>query len=436
MLHRRATSKLYVRSSPELSGDRSGTAAARAPADPPFIASLAEARDAVRALLKSDYADRPDIEVRLLPGRHRIPATGLELGPDDGGQHPGQMVRWTSDNPHDPAVIDGGFVIPGPWVPSAEIKGALVAPLPAETPANVTLRQLWVGGRRASRPVVYAVDLDGRWPTGGAGSGGGCCPQPCRNRDPPFYPCATCNCSVVNTSTGYDFTNSEVDPSRWRNPSDVEFVFHFPGQWTPWIEPRCTVATITGRHVALKQPCFGDLTQRNLGPSKGQKRPLPPPAFIENVFENLTQPGQWYYDRDNALVFYIPRLGETTAMIGATAVSSVAEVLLAVNGTRNLEWAGVGFEHSTWTVPNSEQGYVDWQAGYSGGYGTFPDYADCATPELCSQYADANGCGSTTRPAAHCVVNRGLEPLGKFTLLGLSKVHVSSRGCGESCRLY
>ena len=63
---------------------------------------------------------------------------------------------------------------------------------------------------------------------------------------------------------------------------------------TPWIEPRCTVVNMSGPLVALSQPCFGDVARRNLGPSKSQLRPMPPPYAIENVLSNLTAPGSWY----------------------------------------------------------------------------------------------------------------------------------------------
>eukprot|EP01043_Picozoa_sp_COSAG02_P032732 COSAG02_NODE_2201_length_9535_cov_20.999364_6_plen_165_part_00 len=62
--------------------------------------------------------------------------------------------------------------------------------------------------------------------------------------------------SVTNTSNGYDFSQSHVDPSKWHNPMGVEFVFHFPGQWTPWIEPRCLVGNVSGSLVSVVEPCY------------------------------------------------------------------------------------------------------------------------------------------------------------------------------------
>ena len=380
------------------------------------LRTLGAAQSAVRRLLAQEQVD---VVVHLAPGRHLISDGPLSLGPED-SPATGRTVTWRSADPASPAIVDGGTAITG-WKPAPGTKGALVAAVPASIPRDVCLRQLWVGGRRAERPRQYAVNLDGRSPgmlniTAGLPSEP-CCPQPCRNKEPPYYPCPSCNCSVVNTTDGFDFSKSPVDPSAWRNPSDIEFVFHFPGQWTPWIESRCTVASVDGAMVTVSQPCWGDLAERNFGPSKHQMRSLPPPAWAENVFENLTAPGSFYHDRLNGTLTYIPRPGETAASVGSSAFTSKEETLLLINGTSNHIWEGVVFEHATWRQVNTKRGFVDWQGGYSGGYGTPPDYADCRDGGSCATYADANGCGSTTKPAPHCVTNRGLSPPGNVRVL-------------------
>ena len=83
----------------------------------------------------------------------------LRFGPQD-TPRPGRTVTWRSADPADPAIVDGGTAITE-WRASPHVAGALVAALPASISRGVTLRQLWVGGRRATRPVQYAVNLDG-----------------------------------------------------------------------------------------------------------------------------------------------------------------------------------------------------------------------------------------------------------------------------------
>ena len=285
-------------------------ASARGPQHAP-LRTLGAARATVRATLQSDHGEgeAEDVVVQLLPGRHEVSGGPLSLGAPDGGAGD-RTVTWRSLDPATPAVIDGGTRVVG-WAPCAAVAGALIAPLPPKIAASAPLRQLWVGGRRATRPREYVV----QWQRGGDGK-------------PP--PSLILNSSVTNiTSTpnasvpfsgrwlGYDFAAARpVQPSAWANPSDVEFVFRSS---QPWIEPRCTVARVDASAVYLKQPCLGDLSQRERGPDKSANRPMLPPYYIENVLTNLTQPGQWYYHRANASIIYMPRPGETAASVAASA---------------------------------------------------------------------------------------------------------------------
>eukprot|EP01043_Picozoa_sp_COSAG02_P047463 COSAG02_NODE_4554_length_5220_cov_31.069713_1_plen_771_part_10 len=380
------------------------------------IRTLRAAKAAVRRHLR---ASKGDIEVLLLPGRHLVHGDplvleGIKDSPLEEEEH--RAVTWRSLDPHNPAIVDGGVLITN-WQPSTrpELVGkhALVAAVPASIPRDAKLRHLWVNGVRAERSVQYAVNLDGRSPGGLNISAqlpsDPCCPGPG----------AACNCTayVQTTSEGFDFTGSAVDPSVWTNPQDVEFVFHFPGYWTPWIEPRCLVDSVDGHRAVIRQPCWSDLHRRigGYGPfalnHTDYRSVMPPPAAIENVgFANLTAPGSFYYDRINHTITYLPRPGETAKSI--MAYTTVQEVLLQLNRTRNVAWHDVSYKHATWDQVATDKGYVDWQGGYSGGYGTWPEYHDCYDRASCAVYADSNGCGSTTKPAPHCVDNRGLSPPG------------------------
>ena len=55
------------------------------------------------------------------------------------------------------------------------------------------------------------------------------------------------------------------------------------------------------------------------------------------------------------------------ASVAASAFVSTEETILLVNGSRNMAWEGVHFQHATWDQPSTARGYVDWQAGTSGG---------------------------------------------------------------------
>ena len=72
--------------------------------------------------------------------------------------------------------------------------------------------------------------------------------------------------------------------------------------------------------------------------------------FLENVFEELKQPGQWYLDRASAKLYYIPFAGEV--MAETTLYAGVHERMLTVDGGRNLTFKGIAIQNTAWNMPN------------------------------------------------------------------------------------
>jgi hypothetical protein len=104
------------------------------------------------------------------------------------------------------------------------------------------------------------------------------------------------------------------DPgAQWKNPGDV--VFESPGPGAIWSE-----------------------------------RTGAPPFFVQNAFELLGAPGEWYFDRPARRIYYTPRAGED--MAAADVEAAAAESLVAGNGTRDrplsgLIFKGIRFEYTT-----------------------------------------------------------------------------------------
>ena len=162
------------------------------------------------------------------------------------------------------------------------------------------------------------------------------------------------------------------DPTTWSNPGDVEFVYTSCAAYACWVEPRCTVETVTGSSVALKQlagnsTCFHRLYYfaQGWGGKKTGAAPLNPTS-IENLFVpgKFATPGTFYYDRARATITYLPRAGETAATLEATATTATVEMLLAVNNTKNMVWQDTQFQYSTSLHASGDRGYVDTQSGY------------------------------------------------------------------------
>ncbi|MEN6642686.1 MAG: right-handed parallel beta-helix repeat-containing protein [Armatimonadia bacterium] len=84
------------------------------------------------------------------------------------------------------------------------------------------------------------------------------------------------------------------------------------------------------------------------------------PYYLENLKEELKQPGQWYLDRPTGLFTYLPLPDET--LTNTTLIAPRLEKLVNIQGTldppqlvSNLRFEGLTFAHTEWPVP--EQGY-------------------------------------------------------------------------------
>jgi len=243
-------------------------------------------------------------------------------------------------------VISGGLQVTG-WKLLDADKNLWSAPVPT---GFKNTRQLYVNGVRADR-------TRGRLPV-----------------------------TLTKTNTGY--TADSPLMAGWRNPSDMEFVYtggnsiwseHSEGLGD-WTEPRCPVAKIEGTVITMAEPCWDNSTKRvdlpplpdstikrraaNLvGPASIGKEP----TYVENAYELLGTPGQWYCDQAAGTIYYVPRTGED--MTKADVEVSVLEKLISGEGTEvspihNIIFQGLQFSYATWLFPNTSEGFSDIQANY------------------------------------------------------------------------
>ena len=188
----------------------------------------------------------------------------------------------------------------------------------------------------------------------------------------------------------------DLSIAKWRNPSDIEIVSR-----SSWKHLRCGVASIkidTVTPLAKPKPrakpgqpsptpipaptpvqC-ARVDMKTPGWFNASKSPHPgPPAngggtqqmneveWVENAFELLTKPGQWYLDRKEGYLYYIPRPGEDPSTMGAEL--ALLEKVLDVRGSdfahriHDIGVEGLTFQNTTWLQPNGDQGYADNQAG-------------------------------------------------------------------------
>jgi len=301
---------LYV--SPEGDDAWSGLlAAANADRTDGPLASPAAARDAARKMEKS--ADCP-VTVHLAPGRYRI-AESLQFGPED------SFVTYVSEQPL-AAAIDAGVQIAG-WRETTLETGVKcwVADATDALEQVGPFRQMFAFGRRAVRARLpkddwYWMDFVPETDQGG-------------------WPNRKCT-----QKTRFQPKSGHFQP--FRNIEDVDIVVT---HW--WSEDRRPVARYDEKenmvHLAeeMFRPMVDDLDDRWAR------------YYIDHVFEGLSEPGEWYLDRTDKKVYYVPREGE--AMDNAPTFAAGPALFLHVEGdwsneqyVENVCFEGVVFEHSDW----------------------------------------------------------------------------------------
>jgi hypothetical protein len=270
--------------------------------DAPFL-TLQRAQAAVRSVNSNMIAD---IVVYLRQGTYELPAT-FSLDATDNGTN-GYNVIYAS-YPGERASISGGRMLAG-WTPVGN--GIYKASAP-----GLDFRQLYVNG-------VSAV----------------------RARTP--------NAGSYNRLLHWDIANRQVvvrfdQIDRWPRLDEIEFIVDL--EWTHLIFHVGSMSdTAVGRVITPKQQGI------SFAGWAFHKRDAQP-YHLENAFEFLDAPGEWYLDRQTAEVFYIPREGEDihTAVVIAPAV----ERLVGLQGTldspvRNIHFLGITFEYSNWSAPTTQ----------------------------------------------------------------------------------
>lgn len=145
-------------------------------------------------------------------------------------------------------------------------------------------------------------------------------------------------------------------PASWLvNTHTIELTW--PSVIDNWIEPRCTIANITGNNLTIAAPCSQFLIDR----SHVHPEPLAP-VTAEAVANFPLGPGAFYHDVAKNAVLYTLAHGQTLADLQNATWVSGAEVILSLYGVAGHTWQDVTFEFSTWYQPNTNDGFVDLQS--------------------------------------------------------------------------
>ena len=293
------------------------------------LATLEWAREMVRRMRESGDARGP-ITVWVRGGRYHLGQpvwfNGRDSGPTTYRGYPGET-----------AVFTGGRRVTG-WrvVTAAEVgigaagtsaavskREVWVADLDAVAAGSWYFRQLFVNGERRPRA---RLPKDGYfW----------------MEDVPGFDLRASQNDEFIH---GHDrFVAREGDVANWRNLSEVDVVVHHY-----WVEERLPIASFD-EHTRLVTS-----SRRSIFVLRDDVGRRYAKYYAENVFEALSEPGEWYLDRSRGRLFYLPLPGESPDDVEIYAPAG--EQLLLLRGTPDrpvdgVRFADLTFECCDWSQP-------------------------------------------------------------------------------------
>lgn len=282
------------------------------------VATIEKARDIIREIKNMGGLDGP-VNVNIRGGRYSL-KTPLIFKPNDSA--PVSYRAYPGEQP----VIHGGKQIKE-WTEETLTDSAIkcwVADIPEVKDGKWYFRQLFVNGIRRQRAgfpkngfynIENVPDLEANpW---------------------------------IEYWEGQDvFIASEGHFEKWRNINDIEIVVLHK-----WIEERIPVKSFDeeSRTITLTRKSTMALNDDFAGKFARY--------YIDNVFEALREPGEWYLDRKAGKLYYIPFPDEEpgTVEIFAPCITQLLKIEGDPDNDKYVEFLnfeGLIFEYSDWDLKN------------------------------------------------------------------------------------
>jgi hypothetical protein len=264
------------------SGDDSNSGTEKSP-----FATLFGAQQAVRKNKKS-----APVTILVHEGTYYLNGP-LSLTPQDSGSEQAPIIYEAA--PGQRVTISGGRRLVGNWKPHKD--GILMA----EVARGLDFTQLFVNGKRQIRARYPNFDPSDPGKSGyvqaaGSISAGAVNPYAGPNDDMTFS---------AQAPRGVHFDPATFSGKKWAHPEDAEIHIFQSSYWgnLQW--------KIKAIDFGTSSIWFGDGGQQI-----GAKWSTHPAAvneksrfFIENVFEELDAPGEWFLDRNKSILYYYPEAG-------------------------------------------------------------------------------------------------------------------------------
>jgi len=192
---------------------------------------------------------------------------------------------------------------------------------------------------------------------------------------------------------------SDDNIKRWKNLTDIGVVV-----LQLWFDTHYKISEIDTekKEVRFSGPSIGSLKDE-----KGEMARY----CLENVFEALDAPGEWYLDKPKARLYYIPFPDEN--MEGADVIVPVLDTLVRFQGSKehpvsHIRLENISFRHAEWRPPANFVGAV--QAAYDVPGALVLEYAAHCVLYACeisqiSQYGVQVATGSTQNRIVACSIH-------------------------------
>jgi len=289
------------------------------------LASLEGARNVVRKLKQTNGLTSP-VRIIVKNGFYQLRNTFV-LSLEDSGTKAYPVTYEAAKGAH--PIFSGGRIITG-WKPAAN--GLWTVNIPDVKADKWYFSQLFINGRRATRartPNTGYFKLLGSQPTSNGST-------------------------TVTDVNAFIFKPGDI--KQWSNINDINAVI-----WHSWETSRLRIASVDTTRNIVKFTGIARLGMfLNFMPE--------PEYYLENFFEALDAPGEWYLNGKTGVLYYKPLPGESI-----NALNSMAPYLprlLSYSGEpangRYVEYVnmdGLAFEYSDWSLEPT--GHGDAQAAVS-----------------------------------------------------------------------
>ncbi len=293
--------------------------------------TITQAQKAVRAI---NGTMTGDIEVILREGTYALPST-IGFDERDGGKN-GHYVRYKAYEGEHP-LITGGMPISG-WTLHDEKNNIWKA-----EGVDARFRQMYVNNKKGIR-ARFPNLLD--------------------NGDHNFFRLN----KVDSANSAFLVNNSDIGSANWNNLKKVEM--HLMIAWSENIMRLDKISNLGNvSRIDIQDPEKTKLFKRKypmLGTAFMSNPPKEQVYYLENAYEFIDTPGEWYLDETTNTLYYKARSGENmqTANVVVPRINTLFSVLgkNTQNKVGYMSFEGLTFAHTNYLRP-SEEGFLDLQAG-------------------------------------------------------------------------